>query len=761
MENKALKKISKFIVEKRGLIFLLLIPLLLFCIASIDKVRVNEDITALLPPDTVTRKGLEIMEQEFTTFGTANVMVSNISYERAEELKDTLQEIDGVSSVAFDDTGEHYASSAALFSITFSGDALDEKSISSLEQVKEKLNGFDVRVSSTVGQDYAAQLAGEMGWILLLAIIVIIGVLLFTSKSYFEVVILLIVFGVAAILNMGTNYWFGEISSITNSVAVILQLALAIDYAIIFCHRFQDEYDKQGRVKSALIDSLAYSIVEISSSSLTTISGLIALTLMQFRLGYDLGMVLTKGILCSLLTVFLVMPGLIMMFHKALLKTRHKSLVPNITRWGRMLSGRKPVFLLIFAVLIPAFVFCSAKCDYAFSPAATDRVRYSAQDRVDQKIHSTFEETNTVAVLVPKGDYAKEKALLENIEKLPEIKSATGLANVEIEEGKVLTDPYTARAFSELIGTDVETAKLLYALYGYEHQSYQPILGDTDTYAIPLVDGMEFLFESIDKGMVTLDDEQMEQIGDLRQTLEDALLQLRGENYVRMVLNATVPVEGEESTALIAKLNDLASEQYGDEALVIGDITSSMDLESSFTNDNKLVSLLTILFVFLVLMFTFRSFGASLLLILVIEGSIQINFAFPFLTGQNISFITYLIVSAIQMGATIDYAIVLYNRFQTHKQLYEPRKAMELAVNDSFATILTSGSIMTAAGFIIAAMTTDVYVGSIGLALGRGTLISIILVLTVLPQVLLVGNKLTEKTVVDFNKLLGGGTDEE
>lgn len=761
MENKALKKISKFIVEKRGLIFLLLIPLLLFCIASIDKVRVNEDITALLPPDTVTRKGLEIMEQEFTTFGTANVMVSNISYERAEELKDTLQEIDGVSSVAFDDTGEHYASSAALFSITFSGDELDEKSISALEQVKEELSEFDVRVSSNVGQDYAAQLAGEMGWILLLAIIVIIGVLLFTSKSYFEVVILLIVFGVAAILNMGTNYWFGEISSITNSVAVILQLALAIDYAIIFCHRFQDEYDKQGRVKSALIDSLAYSIVEISSSSLTTISGLIALTLMQFRLGYDLGMVLTKGILCSLLTVFLVMPGLIMMFHKALLKTRHKSLVPNITRWGRMLSGRKPVFLLIFAVLIPAFVFCSAKCDYAFSPAATDRVRYSAQDRVDQKIHSTFEETNTVAVLVPKGDYAKEKALLENIEKLPEIKSATGLANVEIEEGKVLTDPYTARAFSELIGTDVETAKLLYALYGYEHQSYQPILGDTDTYAIPLVDGMEFLFESIDKGMVTLDDEQMEQIGDLRQTLEDALLQLRGENYVRMVLNATVPVEGEESTALIAKLNDLASEQYGDEALVIGDITSSMDLESSFTNDNKLVSLLTILFVFLVLMFTFRSFGASLLLILVIEGSIQINFAFPFLTGQNISFITYLIVSAIQMGATIDYAIVLYNRFQTHKQLYEPRKAMELAVNDSFATILTSGSIMTAAGFIIAAMTTDVYVGSIGLALGRGTLISIILVLTVLPQVLLVGNKLTEKTVVDFNKLLGGGTDEE
>lgn len=168
--------------------------------------------------------------------------------------------------------------------------------------------------------------------------------LLFTSKSYFEVIILFIVFAVAAVLNMGTNYWLREISSVTNSIAIILQLALAIDYAIIFCHRFQDEYDRQRNVKSALTDSLAYSIIEISSSSLTTISGLVALMLMQFRLGYDLGLVLTKGIICSMLTVFLLMPGLIMLFHKALLKTRHKNLVPNITGWGRLLSKKFPCF---------------------------------------------------------------------------------------------------------------------------------------------------------------------------------------------------------------------------------------------------------------------------------------------------------------------------------------------------------------------------------------------------------------------------------
>ncbi len=761
MKDSMMKKISKFIVEKRVFIFLIFGVAIIYSILSMNKVKVNNDITALLPSDTVTRRGLVIMEKEFTTFATANVMVSNITYDKAEVLRDKIEKIKNVSSVDFDDTAEHYTSSAALFSITFSGEKTEDKVLRAMENVKKALGGYEVSISTEVGQDYTAQLASEMGGILALAIIVIVGVMLFTSKSYFEVLIMLIVFGVAGILNMGTNYWFGEISSITNSIAIILQLALAIDYAIIFCHRFQDEYKKQNKVKSALIDSLAYSIIEISSSSLTTISGLIALTLMQFRLGYDLGTVLTKGILCSLITVFLLMPGLIMVFHKPLLKTRHKNLVPDISGWGRILAKRKPIFLYVFILIIPFSIYFSTKCDYAFSEAATDRIKFSEQDKINQKIHNTFEETNTIALIVPKGDYKKEKILLDEIGELKGIKTATGLANVEIDDGKTLTDLFTARKFSELIGVDIETAKALYALYGFDHKQFEPILGDSDTYRIPLIDVMEFLFKTVDQGIANLDKNQTEMLEDLRVKLTDATKQLRGKKYVRMVFNATVPIEGEESYALVDKIDELAREQYGDNVLVVGDITSARDLEESFMTDNNLVSLLTALFVFLVLLFTFRSFGASILLILVIQGSIWINFSFPYLTSTNVSFVTYLIVSAIQMGATIDYAIVLYNRFQIQKESRSPKEAMAVAVGESFPTILTSGTIMTAAGFIIAGMTTDVYVGSIGYTLGRGALISIILVLTVLPQILLVGNKFMEKTVIDFRNLIGGDADEE
>ena len=761
MNQPVMKKISKFIVEKRVLFFLVFLAALIFCAFSVNKVKINPDITMLLPQDTNTRKGIALMEEEFSPIAMADVMVSNITCEKAEELAEIIKGVDRVTAVDFDDTTDHYASSSALYTVTFSGADNDPEVKAAMKQLREELSDYEVSVSSTIGVDYSAQVASEIGMILLWAVIVIIGVLLFTSKSYFEVVIMFIVFAAAALLNMGTNYWFGEISSITNSIAVILQLALAIDYAIIFCHRFQAEYERLQEVKPALIEALSYSIIEISSSSLTTISGLVALTLMQFHMGYDLGTVLIKGIVCSLLSVFLLMPGLIMVFHKPLLKTRHKNHVPSIRGWGRILTKKVPVFLIIFAIIMPFAIYASSVCKFSFADSATDRITYSEQDRVNERIHNTFDEINYIVVIVPAGDYQKEKLLLNKIGEMDGIKSAHGLSNIEVTDGKTLTDSFTPRAFSELLGVDIETAEILYALYGYEHQQYQPILGDREAFSVPFLDMAEFLFDAVDQGMVELEPEQKKQIDDLRGTLTDTTDMLRGTDYVRMVLQAKMPVQGEESYELVRTIDSTAKELYGEDVLVIGDITSAMDLENSFRSDNRLVSILSILFVFIVLFFTFRSFGASVLLILAIQGSIWINFSFPLITGRNIFFVAYLIIVAIQMGATIDYAIVLYNRFRTKKETMEPKEAMVEAVNESFSTIITSGTIMMAAGFLIGYLTTDLYVASIGLALGRGTLISIIVVLSVLPQLLLFGNKFMEKTTVNFRKVLGGDADEK
>ncbi len=757
-----MKKVATFIVDKRFFIYIAFAIAVVYCGVSINKVKVNSDITAFLPDDTETRRGLNIMEDEFITYATAEVMVSNITYDDAEKLSEQIEEIDDVASVDFDNTAEHYADSAALFSVSFHGEALDDNVIAAMDKVRDVVSDYDSYISTEVGEDYQAQLAEEINSVLVVVAIIIVAVLLFTSRSYFEVVIFLIVFVVAAILNMGTNYWLGEISSITKSIAVILQLALAIDYAIIFSHRYQDEAATGLSPRKAAIESLSKAIVEISSSSLTTISGLLALTLMQFTLGRDLGIVLSKGIICSMITVFLLMPGLILLFPKQLKRTEHKNLVPSIKIWGDFLIKRKWIFLALFIIILPVSILYSSRADYVFSEEVMDKIRLSDSQKVDNKINDNFEQTTTIAVIVPNGNYANEHKLIEEVEAIDCIRSATGLANTEAgDNGDYLTDDFTPRQFAELLDLDVEVSRLLFSLYGYENDQYQPIFGNADEYTVPLIDMFDYLFEKIDQGVVTLDDDQQEDIDDLRETLEMGEDQLRGENYDRMVFKAAVPIEGAEAQALLAQLHEIVKKYYGDEGLVTGDITSSYDLSQSFMSDNNKINFLTALFVFIILIFTFHSYGVGVLLVTVIQGSIWMNFSIPYMTDTNLMFLTSIIVSAIQMGATIDYAIVLTNRYQALKTEMSKGEAIALAVDQSFPTIFTSGSILIAAGFLIAFLTTDSYVGSIGMALGRGSLISVILVLTVLPQVLYAGDGFIEKTKFKINFKGAENDDEE
>ena len=758
--NNILKKISRQIVDKRVIIMIAFLAACVYCALSISRVHVNNDITSFLPPDTDTRRGLTIMENEFTTYASANVMLANTTYERASAAAEKIETLEHVTGVTFDNSPAHFVDSAALLTISFDGTSDDENVIGAMNEIRSLTAGFDTYTSSDIGADLLGEIAQQMVGVVALAAVVIMAVLLFTSRSYFEVVIFLIVFSVAALLNMGTNFWLGEISSITNSIAVILQLALAIDYAIIFSHRYQDEIDRFPTEREALIEALSKSIVEISSSSLTTISGLVALMLMQFRLGYDLGLVLSKGILCSLITVFLLMPGLIASFFRPLRRTTHKSHVPDITGWGRFLMKTRFGFVAVFAIILPLAIWCSSRTEYAFNDAGIDELKYSESRAAARKITGTFANDTTIAVLVPSGNYEAEKQFLRDAAELDNVKTVTGLANIEIEDGKVLTDSYTPRMFSMMLNIDFEEAEMLYAAYGVENGQYQPIFGNAETYSVPLIDMFLFLFEKIDQGIVTLDADSQETLDSLRGELERGEAQLRGENWDRMVITADVPIEGDESVALVNALRSLADGRYGEGAcLVIGDVTSAKELADTFNGDSLLINLLTIAFVFIILIFTFRSVVGAALLVFVIQGSIWINFTFPYLTHTRASFVTNMIVSAIQMGATIDYAIVIMSRYLDLKKLHTPQEAMARAVNESFPTVMTSGTIMTVAGILIAYRVSDVYIGHIGLAVGRGALISVILVLSVLPQLIVLLDKVIEKTTFRKKTTTGGAVE--
>ena len=750
--------IAAGIVRYRFLIMLLFVAAAVYGALSIGRVKVSSELTIFLPPETETRRGLQIMEDSFVTYATEDVMLANVTAETAQKYADEIAALPMVSGVVFDRTSAHFAGASALLSVSFRGTEDDPRVVAEQARIRELLSGCDTYIYAVIWQAYFAQLAQEMVGIVLIAVAVILAILLFTSRSYFEVVIFFLVFVFAAILNMGTNFWLGEISTITNSIAVILQLALAIDYAIIFSHRYQDEALVHASYKEALIEALAKSILEISSSSLTTISGLLALMLMQFRLGYDLGMVLAKGILCSLLTVFLLMPGLIMLFPRAIRRSAHRTLIPDVRPWGRFLTRSGYCFVWLFLLLVPAAVWCSGHTVYAFSDSHVSELVYSESREAMHRISDTFADSTPVALLVPAEDFEKEKAVLREVEALPEIRSAMGLANIEIDGDHVLTDRYTPRMLAELLDVGPEEATLLFQAYGIRHEEYQAVFGSAENYEVPLVDLVLFLFDLSDRGVVELDAEARERLDGLREPLTLALDQLRGEGWNRMLFTAAVPVEGEESVALVEKIRTIAERYYGeDSVLVVGDITSARDLRESYTGDSRLISILTIAFVYTILLFTFRSVLGSALLVFVIQGSIWINFSFPYLDGSVPSFVTSMIVSAIQMGATIDYAIVLMNRYLVLRESLPKKEAMAEAVHQAFPTVLTSGSIMTIAGLLIGFRVSDIYVGHIGLAVGRGAFCSVILVLTVLPQLLMLFDGLIKKTTLRID--LTGGED--
>ena len=754
-ESKAspMEKLATFIVDKRNLFFLLYIFALIFCFFSTNWVKVENDITTYLPEETETRQGLTIMNNEFVTYGTARVMVSNISYERGERLKEDLESIAGVSSVEFDNTADHYINSSALYDITFDGTVSDTVSIEAMHQVNGLLKDYDTYVSTEVGVDSAADLKAEMQVIIVIAAVIIVFVLTLTSRSYSEVPVLIATFGVAALLNMGTNFLCGTISFISNSVTVVLQLALAIDYAIILCHRFSDEHETLP-AREACIAALAKAIPEISSSSLTTISGLGALVFMHFRIGMDLSTVLIKAILLSLLSVFTLMPGLLMLFSRLIDRTKHKKLLPSITAVGKFDVLTRFIIPPIFALILVIAAVWANKCPYCYSYTDLTTSKQSQSQIAYQKIKNTFGAGNMVAVIVPSGNYGAESSLLKALESYPEVKSATGLANVEAMDGYTLTDALNPREFSELAGIEYELSNLLYSAYAMNDDQYGQIINGLDNYQVHLFDMFLFLKDQMEKGNITLEGDIQDTLDDLFDQLEKAKLQLKTDNYTRLVVYLNLPEESQETFDFLKTIHKEAARHYGtDSVYVVGNSTSDYDLSSSFSQDNLLISILSALFVIIILLFTFKSAGLPVLLILVIQGSIWINFSFPYLMDEPLYFLSYLIVNSIQMGANIDYAIVISSHYKDLKSQMHPKKAIVAALNEAFPTIFTSGSILAGAGALIGQMTTNPIISAIGNCLSRGTVISIFLVLAVLPQILVLGDHIIERTSFELNHI--------
>lgn len=719
-----LHRASEWIVDHYRLFFVVFAALLVFSAVASGWVKVENDVAAYLPADSETRQGLDIMEQEFQTYGSAKILLRDTDADAAAATAEQIRAVDGVDSCTYtmNDTG------SALLSVSLSDLEGSDTCAQTVQALRDLLDGSGAYIYSAEGYSISDQINGEVRG-------------------------LLITFLAAALINKGTNFVFGTISFVSNAVAILLQLAMSVDYAIIFCNRYKQAHETLP-VREAVIESLEKSITVISSSSLTTIAGLVAMTFMKFGLGRDLGIVLIKAILISMLTVFLLMPGLLLKLGPAMDKTKHRNFVPKISGVGRLAWRTRRVVPLVFAAVLVVACIGANRVSYVYSEAPLKTHNADVNRTASQAITDDFGDETVLAVVVPAGDYTQEAALLDALSALPEVKSAVGIAGTEAAGGYRLADAVDYRTFAQLSGADSTSAQALFALYAAENGAAQTAAQDLSGYQVPLLKLFEFLNDKIADGTVTLSAAQAAQVTALSSQLERASAQLEGTSYHRLVLTLAAASDGDETFALLDRIHAVVHQYYPTDSYLVGDAMSAYGSEQTFTQDNVMVSAMSILMVMLVLLFTFRSLGMPILLTLVIQGSIWINFGITVLTGEYVLFMVYLVASAIQMGCNVDYAIVVASHYTEARADQGPREAMITALNLAFPTIITSGTMLISAGLLIGARVSSGAVAGMGRFVGVGSLITVFLVLFVLPQLLLLGDTFVRRTALPAQRRL-------
>lgn len=766
--SHGLKKIPEGIVKLKWVFLVLFVALSIFGAVMIPHTKINYDLTGYLPANCDSSTALELLKKEFDDKGMAYVMVKDVTPEKAGEIKTRLEKVEGVATVTYVES-MNYKNNSALYTVTLKDYDSTAGAFDAVKDVIDALSDEKAYLSGQSAFSYYTKLETEQSIMKLgIAIVVIILlVMLFTSKTYFELIVLILVFGAAMAINMGTNFLFvNGISYIANLVALVLQLALSLDYSIILLHRYMEERDNGEDAKTATVTALTKGLPEILSSSLTTVAGLAALMLMTLSIGAEIGLSLAKGIVVSMATVIFFMPALLVIFDKPIQKTRHKSFVPNVTKPARaIVKARK--------VIVPAFLLIAILAGVAqgFNKYSFNYNSGSLIVAPKKVIEETgFGTLNSLVVVVPKGDAEKERQLVKYVESFDLIDKSqtTALSTINVysfidadsSETLYLTDEVSKKDIGDLIDkipSDAGVSPLIIKpiIEGWFDdyvKKYLPEGTKPSKAKVRLIDLLDFAvrekFDAISR-FIGDDPEKLAYLEQIKQ-ISFAKANLESENYSRITFNINGGVEDDDVFELVKTLKTGVSDFY-EERYITGESVVCYEMSEYFMKDNLMVCLFTDLFILVILLITFRNISLPIILILAIQGGIFINFAIPFLSKTSISFIGYLIISAIQMGATIDYAIVLTNRYRGIRKDFTDRyDAMAAATNAVFPTILTSGVILTATGFVMSMLSSGV-VAQLGLLLGVGTLTSIIIVLFVLPSLLLVTEKVVDKT--DFSKL--------
>ena len=714
-----LEKLSGVIVKRRRAVLILFLLLTVVCAFMINKAVINYDFTVYLSESTVTRRSLDIMEEEFGANDVVALMFTDLPEGKAEAINEELNDMPEVMRAVYSEETDRREKDGAVYErINVYVESPD--AVGFVSTLRDKYDS-DPEIGEFVMSGSAPQtllieekILGEIPLAMGIAVIIVIAVLLLTSHSWIEPLIFIIVLLVSIVINMGTNFIFNSISFVTFAVAAILQLALAMDYSIMLLHSFFEIRDSGATDEEALKLALTRSFMPISSSSLTTVAGLVSLMFMSFTIGFDIGIVLSKGIIISMLTVFTLMPALIMLFRKPLRTTMHKVLPLGGGALARVaVKGRRIIPFVLILAIAAGFVVQQKYMIYSFSDD-TLKMENNAVSRV-------FGMSNQLVLLLPAEqkdeDFDKQREFIAELKQLEtEGHKAVTDVTAMVTTGEQAIKYYTLDEMSELVGVPKLALSMYMGAMGFSTTAR----GD----------------ELIDKAASIMTEN--ETVQELKSLMDFAKRMFISDNYARLILLLDAGNFGEAPFRLLDEISELLNKYYPNEKTgIVGNLMSSYDISEAFTADTLKVNLITIAAIFVILLLSFRKLTPPLILLPVIQGAVWINMAISGIMGTPVFFMCYLICLAIQMGATIDYGILLTSNYIHSRESLDKHEALSEALRLSMPTILTSGLILVAAGAAIGYTCSVYYIYSIGRMLARGTIASLVMVLFLLPPLLL------------------------
>lgn len=687
-------RFSRAVVKYRIPILIIAVLLMVPSVLGMIGTRINYDMLDYLPSEMDTVVGQNELKEDFGKGAFSFIIVEDMKDKDIAALCDKIKEVDHVDSVIWYSTladvsipkelipdkiyNEFNTDNATMVAVFFDSATSEDVTMDAIREIRS-IAGKQCFVSgmSALVTDLKDLCEQEEPIYVGLAVLCATVAMLLFLDGWLVPFVFLASIGMMILLNLGTNYFFGEISYITKALSAVLQLAVTMDYSIFLWHSYNEQRERCDDHKEAMAVAIKETLTSVVGSSITTVAGFAALCFMTFTLGRDLGIVMAKGVIFGVIGCVTVLPALILVLDKPLQKTKHRSLLPDMTKFAGKLTKIFPVFLIIFAVLIPPAYYGYSKTNnevyYDMGQCLPDDIEYVI---ANSKLSDDFNIASTHMVLVDANlDQKSVKNMMKEMEDVDGVKYVLGLESV--------------------IGSRVPE---------------------------------EVIPDSI-KGI------------------------LKSDKWELLLINSEYKVASDNVNTQIDELNAVLK-KYDQKGMLIGEAPCMKDMIQTTDRDFKVVNAVSIVAIFVIIAIVEKSISLPFILIAVIELAIFINLGLPHYLGQSLPFIAPICISTIQLGATVDYAILMTTRYKSERLLgKDKRKSVTTALATSIPSILVSGMGLFAATFGVAVYSDIDIISSMCMLMARGAVVSMLCVIFILPALLMLCDKLVCKTTLGMTHI--------